>query len=87
MINGNVAMADGHNNTEEDMEDGEDDVQTQLKTQFALDEACAIEILCNEPDVMHSCEFLNFIGCGSVSPTAVLESLLYQFTPYTRSCQ
>lgn len=26
MINGNVAMADGHNNTEEDMEDGEDDV-------------------------------------------------------------
>lgn len=24
MINGNVAMADGHNNTEEDMEDGED---------------------------------------------------------------
>lgn len=26
VINGNVAMADGHNNTEEDMEDGEDDV-------------------------------------------------------------
>ena len=24
MINGNVAMADGHNNTEEDMEDGKD---------------------------------------------------------------
>ena len=24
VINGNVAMADGHNNTEEDMEDGED---------------------------------------------------------------
>lgn len=23
VINGNVAMADGHNNTEEDMEDGE----------------------------------------------------------------
>lgn len=27
VINGNVAMADGHNNTEEDMEDGEDYVQ------------------------------------------------------------
>lgn len=26
VINGNVAMADGHNNTEEDMEDGEDNV-------------------------------------------------------------
>lgn len=24
VINGNVAMADGHNNTEEDMEDGEE---------------------------------------------------------------
>lgn len=32
VINGNVAMADGHNNTEEDMEDGEEDVHkvTQL---------------------------------------------------------
>lgn len=27
VINGNVAVADGHHNTEEDMEDGEDDVQ------------------------------------------------------------
>lgn len=29
VINGNVAMADGHNNTEEDMEDGAGDVQLQ----------------------------------------------------------
>lgn len=32
VINGNVAMADGHNNTEEDMEDGEDDSRPQLQT-------------------------------------------------------
>lgn len=40
MINGNVAMADGHNNTEEDMEDGEDHVhlykQTQLQTLYSF---------------------------------------------------
>lgn len=30
VINGNVAMADGHNNTEEDMEDGEDDVHLYI---------------------------------------------------------
>lgn len=48
VINGNVAMADGHNNTEEDMEDGEDDVhlhkQTRLQTlnTYACFEACAV---------------------------------------------
>lgn len=29
VINGNVAMADGHNNTEEDMEDGKKRVEAQ----------------------------------------------------------
>lgn len=30
VINGNVAMADGHNNTEEDMEDGKENVDSQV---------------------------------------------------------
>lgn len=30
VINGNVAMADGHNNTEEDMEDGKEHNEAQL---------------------------------------------------------
>lgn len=41
VINGNVAMADGHNNTEEDMEDGEDYVQ--LCKRFSFFEAFRVE--------------------------------------------
>lgn len=35
VINGNVAMADGHNNTEEDMEDGEGDQTFEVVTKRA----------------------------------------------------
>lgn len=41
VINGNVAMADGHNNTEEDMEDGEDYVH--LCKRFSFFEAFRVE--------------------------------------------
>lgn len=41
VINGNVAMADGHNNTEEDMEDGE--CHVHLYKYFSLFETLIIE--------------------------------------------
>lgn len=34
VINGNVAMADGHNNTEEDMEDGKKHIEAQHHAHF-----------------------------------------------------
>lgn len=45
VINGNVAMADGHNNTEEDMEDGEDCVRLHKHTrvQTLNTSACSLK--------------------------------------------
>lgn len=45
VINGNMAVADGHNNTEEDMEDGEEDVHTPTWLFSAFSQACVCELL------------------------------------------
>ncbi len=36
VINGNVAMADGHNNTEEDMDDGKKHIEAQHHAHFSI---------------------------------------------------